>query len=81
MLKLSPDEIRAFSHTNLDADGQEWYQILADHAADHAAKEVYQFVLDFETINYTDFQAKYKLTGWPASGAMRFWLRSQSVEV
>ncbi len=89
MLKLTRDEIRDWSNVlSVRHIGAARDKEVADHAAEHAVREICQFVKDWDSIDLDQFEAKYGISVhndyWaviPLPELLDKWLRSQGVEV
>lgn len=87
MLKLTPLEIQIYLSQIDDCfPGAETLKIqrqaLADHAAEHAARGIYQFATDWYKLPDGEFMAKYNLGHVThMTVALRLWFKSQDVEV
>ena len=92
MLKLTPEEIRQFIQDSGLVKGEEEItsskvvkvlMALADHAAQHAAEAILEFVRDWYSLSDDEFKMKYGQ--WPGLRlnvdlALPVWFKSQGVK-
>jgi hypothetical protein len=90
MLKLTPDEIRqAIKDSGLVEQDEEITPdntalvliAIADHAAEHAAREIYQFLRDWQRLLPSQWDKKYpNILDSTIEISLASWLRSQGVD-